>query len=97
LLDQFGIRDVCAEDLLGTEDPQVTFKAKSLLARIDAKRPQLLKTLRENPLSLTHADSWEDAIDELKLYIHDSNAEVRREACSALLRVAPAPFSRGCN
>jgi hypothetical protein len=86
----FSYRDPCLPRLLSSTDEAIRQQAQ-MWSRMKSPTQALLKSLREDPFSLSISGRIKDFPGDLELFTFDSDPSVRQQACDTLRRLFP-PF-----
>ena len=92
---RFSYRDPCFQKLMMSNDDLVRQQARTWSEK-QWNPQQLVKTLRENPFSLSISGSVSDLPSDLEQFTFDSDVAVRVQACETLHYLFPARLVPTC-
>ena len=89
-------RDPCLSQLVDSEDRAVSQRAISLNRGKQANDQMWVRTLREDPTSLTATGSVKDLAGDLEQFTFDASVGVRQQACITLRNLFPSRAFPNC-
>jgi hypothetical protein len=92
----FRYRDPCLPELLSSQDVAIQGQANLWMRGRRESTDELVRALKENPISLSVSEKLAYLPGELELFTLDWDSEVRHQACETLHRLFPSRRFQGC-